>query len=164
MKPRLKSTIAAASLAPLIALMGSDGIAGGEAGFTLASLQGTYAAVTTIGHNVGSAATVATCDGAGNCSGSGTLNIPSPSGQRLIIPITFVETYTVNANGSGTAALTVMLPDGRELRLSDDFIITQATKHGHHLVATQLFSQRREPSQTVAGNLLVTAVSTRLHD
>ena len=92
---RVKSTIAAASLTGLLALTGSDGAASGGAGFTVASLQGTYAAVTTIGHNVGSAATLSTCDGEGHCSGSGTLNIPSPTGQRLIIPITFVETVTV---------------------------------------------------------------------
>jgi hypothetical protein len=156
--------IAGASLAGLLALIGSHGVAAGEAGFTVASVQGAYAGVTTIGHNVGSAASVATCDGEGNCSGSGILNIPSPDGQRLVIPFTVVQTYTVNANGSGTAALTVTLPDGRELRLNDDFVITQATRHGRQLLATEIFTQRREPSQTVQGNLLVTVVSTRLHD
>lgn len=164
MKRRAKSIIAGASLAGLLALTGSHGLAAGEVGFTLASVQGAYAAVTTIGHNVGSSAIIATCDGEGHCSGSGTLNIPSPTGERLIIPITFVETYTMNANGSGTAALTVTLPDGRELHLNDDVVITRAARHGNQLVATQLFSQRREPSQTVAGNLLVTTVSTRLRD
>jgi hypothetical protein len=164
MKRRAKSIIAGGCLAGLLGLTGSHGVAAGETGFTLASLQGVYAGVTTIGHNVGSAAVVSTFDGAGNFSGSGMLNIPSPSGQRLIIPITFVGTYTVNANGSGTAALMVTLPDGRELHLNDDTVITQATRHGNQLLATQLFSQRREPSQTVAGNLLVTVVSTRLHD
>ena len=162
MKRGTKSIIAGASVAGLLALMGFQGVAAGEVGFTLASVQGTYSAVTTIGHNVGSAVTVATCDGEGNCSGSGILNIPSPDGQRLILPITYVETYTVNADGSGTADLTVTLPDARELRLSDDFVITQATRHGRQLLATQSFRQRRQPSQTVAGNLLVTAVATRL--
>jgi hypothetical protein len=164
MKRGAKSIIAAASLAGLLALMGSHGVAASEAGFTLASLQGAYAGVTTIGHNVGSATAVSTFDGEGNFSGSGVLNIPSPGGQRLIIPITYTGTYTVNANGSGTAALTVTLPDGGELRLNDDVVITQATRHGRQLQATQVFSQRREPSQTVAGNLLVTVVSTRLPD
>jgi hypothetical protein len=164
MKRRVKSIIAGASLAALLALTGSHGVAAGETGFTLASLQGAYAGVTTIGHNVGSAAVVSTFDGEGNFSGSGMLNIPSPSGQRLIIPITYVGTYTMNANGSGTSALTVTLPDGTELHLNDDSVITQATRHGNRLLATQLFSQRRQPSQTVAGNLLVTVVSTRLPD
>jgi hypothetical protein len=164
MKRGAKSISAAASLAGLLALTGSHGLAAGETGFTLASVRGAYANVTTLGHNVGSIATVSTFDGEGNFSGSGILNIPSPAGQRVIIPVTFVGTYTVNADGSGTWALTANFPDGREFRLNDDVVITQATKQGRQLVATQLFSQRREPSQTVAGNLLVTVVSTRLHD
>jgi len=164
MTRRAKSIIAGACLAGLLALTSSHGQAAGEVGFTLASVQGAYANVTTLGHNVGSIATVSTFDGEGNFSGSGILNIPSPAGQRLIIPVTFVGTYTVNADGSGTWALTANLPDGREFRLNDDVVITQATRHGNQLVATQLFGQRREPSQTVAGNLLVTVVSTRLHD
>jgi hypothetical protein len=164
MKRGVKSIIGGACLAGLLALTGSHGVAAGEAGFTLASVKGSYAGVTTIGHSVGSAAVVSTFDGEGHFSGLGILNIPSPAGQRLIIPITFVGTYTMSANGTGTAALTVTLPDGTELHLNDDSVITQATRHGNQLLATQLFSQRREPSQTVAGNLLVTVVSTRLHD
>jgi hypothetical protein len=162
MKRGAKSIIAGACLVGLFGLTDSHGVAARETGFTLASLQGVYAGVTTIGQNVGSAAVMTTFDGEGNFSGSGILNIPSPSGQRLILPISYVGTYTVNANGTGTSALTVTLPDGTELHLNDDTVITQATRHGNRLLATQHFSQRREPSQTVAGNLLVTVVSTRL--
>ena|SRR5690242_15802182 len=86
-----------------------------------ANLKGAYSVVLSgvVGGLPFSALDLATSDGAGNLSGSGTVAF-----NGAVVPVTFTATYTVNADCSGTAAFDngatenfVVIGGGREIML-----------------------------------------------
>jgi hypothetical protein len=142
----------------------SPGVAQAQGGYTLASLQGTFACPWIVGAQVGAGFGVYTLDGNGNyTSASDIANMPTPEGGRQLIPFTDVGTYQVNANGTVVLSSTYTFPDGSSVKRSWDFVVTQAVRSsvGASLVATEFSGMQREPSLT--GDLM-TCVCKRLPD
>jgi hypothetical protein len=124
------------------------------AGFGKASLLGSYAGKV-IGHGSPTqqvTAAVLNFDGNGNFAGSGTINLPGASfGQRIFTEAPFVGTYSVNANGVGTAL------NGGE----SAFVITKIERINGMKVASEFALVVKDLQAT--GNL-ITATFTRRPD
>ena len=136
--------------------------------YTVASLQGTYAAVATYGANVALALGLRHFDGHGNLIGTYTLNAPdltSTTGARKIITGTQVGTYTVNCDGTGVETRTLTSSTGVVTTQTDDFLITKADKiDDGGFLATALEDMVRTPSALVPGGLFVFRSYTRRPD
>lgn len=143
--------------------------------YTLASLQGQYAVITSYGNNVARGLVVRYYDGNGNFSGPFVINQPKPGssiGERSLVFGTQTGTYTVNCDGTGVVSRVVTLSDGTTAQQMDDFIITGATVMPNargpflpgQLIATSLADAGRDPSPIVSGGLFVTHTYTRLPD
>jgi hypothetical protein len=136
--------------------------------YTAASVKGTYAVVATYGANVALALALRHFDGAGNLTGTFTLNEPTPgstTGARTIITCTQVGTYTVNCDGTGVIMRTVTASNGVVSHQMDDFVITRAkVRDGGEFVATALEDAQRTPSAIVAGGIFLIRSYTRLPD
>jgi hypothetical protein len=134
--------------------------------FTLASLQGSYAVVTTYGANVALAMGAGYYDGNGNLSRATVINEPTPSsttGARTIVNAANVGTYTVNCNGTGQF-IRILTANGASTKQVDDFVITGATLQSGRLVATSIVDAQEAPAAVVPGGIFVTRVQTRLPD
>jgi hypothetical protein len=131
--------------------------------FSNVSLQGAYAAINSDGTGLTGAAGSFTADGNGNVASSWMMNMPTPSGSRLVFPVTGAGTYTLNPNGTGTWNGTATRPDGMTEQWSGDMIVTQAEQVGSVTLVTELFIIAREPDP-VTGKAAVTSVSKRLPD
>jgi hypothetical protein len=94
---------------------------------TNASLKGSYAGAVT-GHGgqaAGAGIGIINFHGDGTLSVTTTENLPGVVfGQRLLIPFTLDGTYDVHANGTGTASLSSVAPDGSILQV--DMILAVA--------------------------------------
>lgn len=135
--------------------------------YTVASIRGTYAVVATYGANVALALAVRQFDGEGNLTGTFTLNEPTPgstTGGRTIVTGTQVGTYTVNCDGTGVITRTLTASNGVTATQTDDFVITQATRHDGWLIATALEDAQRTPSAIVPGGIFLTRSYTRRPD
>jgi hypothetical protein len=132
--------------------------------FTTASVRGTYAIVGTYSGNIAQELGTQTVDSLGNFTGSSTLNVPGPNGQRIVLVITFEGTSTVNSDGSGTDTFTATLPDGSKVTRSENFVITRARFVDGELIATEIVGALREPSGVVPGGVFLTHTYTRLPD
>jgi len=135
--------------------------------YTNASIRGNYAIVATYSANVALALGVRNFDGAGNVTGTFTLNAPvegSPTGARTIITGTQKGTYTVNCDGTGTITRTLTSSTGVVTTQTDDFLITKATERDGRLLATGLEDMTRVPSALVPGGLFVFRSYTRRPD
>ena len=128
--------------------------------WSLASLNGDYGLVGTYGAHVALLVGTFVADGQGNLSGSGRVNLPGPGGQRVLVPISFEGTYTVETDGTGTAVTSVLLPNGARVPSTTDFVFTKSTRLRGVRIAAELVSAQRELS-TVVGGEFVTFVSTR---
>ena len=142
--------------------------AAGRPGFANASLSGLYALRGTGGANEAASVGVTTFDGAGKATRSLVLNAAVPEG-RAISTITSTGTYSVNADGTGTAVFANTLPDSSTVTFSFDFVIRQVTAAvpgrpllwRESLLATDVFLMQREPGLAAQ---LVTFELTRLGD
>src|SRR5580658_7552876 len=126
--------------------------------YTLASLQGSYAIVTTYGANVALALGTRTYDGSGNMTGTFTINEPtagSTTGARTLVTGTQVGTYTVNCNGTGQISRILTQSNGTVTTSLDDFVITSGTVVNGQLVATAIFDCQEAPSAIVPGGVYV---------
>jgi len=131
-----------------------DGSAKAQAGFSAARLRGTYAFVTVGGSDIEATLGTLTADGMGNITNANLrLNVPAsvvqpgaPAGTRAVIPAIGAGTYTVRADGTGTAAATVDTAAGR---LTRNFESVVARVEGG--VATEVFLTQREA--TLGGGL-----------
>ena len=133
--------------------------------YTLASLQGNYAIVTTYGANVALALGTRTYDGNGNMTGTFTINEPtagSTTGARTIVTGTQVGTYTMNCNGTGQISRVLTQSNGTVTTSLDDFVITGAAVLGGQLIATSATDAQEAPSAIVSGGLFVVRAYTRL--
>ena len=126
------------ALTGLTLVLGAAQSAQADGIFTVASIQGKYAYANS-GGDVASFGPMR-FDGRGGVSFAIKVNVacatPGPSCQRTIINFTAVGTYTVNSDGTGVA--TVTFTPGSTGKI--DFVITEATRYGEKLLATQLFA------------------------
>lgn len=132
--------------------------------YTLASLQGSYAAIGNYGANLAIAFGVRYLDGNGNLRGTFVVNEPtagSTTGARTIVTGTQAGTYTVNCNGSGVFTRTLTLANGTTANQMDDFIITGAVVQGGQLIATTIADAQEVPSAIVPGGIFLTRAYTR---
>ena len=128
--------------------------------FTNRSLEGSYALVGVGGDHEAASVGITRFDGRGGAWRSLVLNQPDPSGSgrtRSTIPAT--GSYSVNADGTGTAEFLNELPDGSIVPFTFDFVITDARRGGRSYVALSLHMVQRESG--IAAQL-VTFVLTRL--
>ncbi len=137
--------------------------------YTFASVQGSWAVVTTFGANFAKALGTRTVDENGAFTGTALINSPanttSPSalsflswtGARKITHTTQQGYFTVNCDGTGT--ITRIL-NGTTKQI-DDFVITKGVvKHGQRL-ATEIQDVQEVPSAATQGGFFVTRVHTR---
>jgi hypothetical protein len=135
--------------------------------YTVASLQGSYAIVTTYGNDVAKAIGTRSYDGNGNMTGTFIINEPtagSATGARTIVTGTQVGTYTVNCNGTGQISRTLTQSNGTVTTSIDDLVITAATVIAGQLVATAVTDVQEAPSAIVPGGVFVFRSYTRLPD
>jgi hypothetical protein len=136
--------------------------------YTLASLQGTYAGVATLGANVALALAVRHYDGEGHLKGTFTQNVPTPgstTGARTIVTGTQTGTYTVNCDGTGVITRVLKASNGLTVTQLDDFLVTKAiVQDDGSLLATALEDAQRTPSAIVPGGIFVTRSYTRRPD
>lgn len=133
-------------------------------GYSLASLNGSYAIVGTYAGLVASNLGVVTFDGRGTLKGSAIVNQPNPDGSRNIVNVGLTGTYTVNNDGTGTILFTVARPDGSTANVTEDFVITRAESQHGILIATSIFDAQEQPSVIISGNIYVTHAYTRRPD
>ena len=153
--------------AGLTLMVRQNASATGRPGFSVASLRGSYALHGVGGANEAASVGITVFDGAGTATRSLVLNAALPPDGRQLIPITSSGTYTVNPDGTGTAAFENALPNGSTTTFSFDFVITHALEATSRdsfvwrdaLVATEVFMVQREPG--IAAQL-VTFDLTRL--
>jgi hypothetical protein len=134
--------------------------------FTLASLQGSYSLIGTYGANVALALATGSFDGNGNLTATFIVNEPtagSTTGERTIVTGSFVGTYTVNCNGTGTFTR-VLNVSGVLTNQVDDFVIAEATSTLGGAIATRIVDAQRTPSAIVPGGIFLTRTWTRLPD
>jgi hypothetical protein len=133
--------------------------------YTPASLQGSYPVVATYGANVAIALEIRYFDGAGNMTGTVTVNGPtsgSPNGARTVVTAKNSGTYIVNCDGTGTINRVLTYATGATVFQTDDFVITGAVSAGlENPLATALTDAQRSPSDIVPGGLLVRRSYTR---
>jgi hypothetical protein len=126
-----------------------------ESFFTLESLQGNYAYV----NNTAGVASFGPMlfDGRGGVTLEDKVNLPCSTPNvgcsRILSQLTGVGSYTVNSDGTGVATITFTESNGTT-RPPDvfDFMISETTKKGDILLATQVFSADR--SGGLAGQLV----------
>jgi hypothetical protein len=129
------------ALAGLMLVLGAAQSARADGIFTVASIQGKYAYANS-GGDVASFGPMR-FDGRGGVTATLKVNVacatPGPSCQRTILNFTAVGTYTVNSDGRGVATVT-FTPGGMG---QVDFVITETTRYGEKLLATQVFAALR---------------------
>ncbi len=134
-------------------------------GFSLASLNGSYGTQEAGDGTVAVGLGVVEYDGAGKASRKIIVNAPDGAGGRRLLVFESAGTYTVNPDGTGTAAFTNTSPNPGAVD-TFDFVITGSTAvwvagHGQSRVATELVGAQREAGVTVS---LVTSVQKRIAD
>lgn len=132
--------------------------------FTLASLKGSYTVIGTYGANIAIALAKRQVDGAGNLTGTFTVNEPtsgSTTGERTIVTGTQAGTVSVNCDGTGvvTRVLTVA---GVQTQQFDDFVITEAKMEDGQLIATTIADAQRTSSAIVPGGVFLRRTWTRV--
>jgi len=142
--------------------------------YTLASLQGSYAAIGNYGANVAIALATRNYDGNGNLTGAYIVNEPtagSATGARTLTTGLQAGTYTVNCNGTGKIYRIVTLADGSKANQVDDFVITKSAMVQNYqlpfptaLVAMTIIDAQEVPSAIVSGGIFLTRTLTRLAD
>jgi hypothetical protein len=129
--------------------------------FRLASVLGDYAIVGTYAGNVAQEIGTMNVDGRGNFTGSSIVNVPGANGERVVVPVIFTGTYTVNSDGTGFDAFTATLPDGSTVERTEDYVITKTEVSGGELIATEMVAAVREASAVVPGGVFLTHTYTR---
>lgn len=128
--------------------------------YTVASVQGSWAVISTFGANLALALGQRTVDENGTFTGTAVVNAPtpgSPTGQRTITNVTQNGGFVVNCDGTGT--ITRVL--NSTTQQIDDFVITKgAVRHGQR-VATEIQDAQRVPSAVVPGGVFVIRLHTR---
>jgi len=114
-------------------------------GFTNASFKGNYAINVTAGTRIAGLGT-AIADGIGNFTGFGIERI----WNKRRFEINIEGTYSVNANGMGTANSKITTEDGQSGELKVDFVIMQAEVVNGVKLATEIFAVAS--SEGVFGN------------
>ncbi len=133
-------------------------------GFSTASLAGRYGAQEQGDGNVSAGLGVLHYDGKGGTTRRIVVNAPAGDGSRQILVFESEGTYTVNADGTGTATYSNIISGGGTTTMTFDFVVTgtQSTWNpgrGGHQTATELFAVQREAGVTVS---LVTSVQKRI--
>jgi hypothetical protein len=162
---KMKSLVVAAALC-LCLFGGATGNAQGKDEghpecYTLASLKGTYAVVTTYGSHVGIALGLRHFDGNGNVKSTFTVNAPASNGGRRIITGTSVGTYSVNCDGSGVITRILTASNGTKTTQANDFLITRAIVRDGQFLATALQDAQRTPSAIVPGTFVTRSYTRR---
>lgn len=137
--------------------------------YTVASVQGSWAVVTTFGANFAKALGTRKVDENGVFTGTALVNAPanttSPgavsflswTGARTVTHATQQGYFTVNCDGTGT--ITRIL-NGTTQQI-DDFVITKGVVKRGQLVATEIQDVQEVPSAATQGGFFVTRVHTR---
>jgi hypothetical protein len=108
--------------------------------YTNASFKGTYGFSIVFGAHAAIGLGVATSDGKGNFNGVQTLNL----GGKMI-PHTFSGAYSINPDGTGSAAVTFMIPDGSMQRGNFYYVVLEAKETATGKLATELQGFAVEP-------------------
>ena len=133
-------------------------------GYSVESVNGSYAFIGTYAGLVASSFGVVTFNGAGRVKGSLMVNQPNPDGSRSIVNVGIAGTYSVNPDGTGTNSLVVTLPDGHTANVTEDLVIRKAEVDRGVLTATSIFEAQEQPSVVLSGDVYVTHTYTRRPD
>lgn len=133
-------------------------------GYSLASVNGSYAIVGTYAGIEALDLGVVDFDGHGNAKGTVLVNQPNPDGSREVVTVGVAGTYSVNSDGTGKIAFVVSFPDGHTANVTEDFVITRAKSQGGTFIATSMTDAQEEPSVVISGDVFVTHVYTRRPD
>jgi hypothetical protein len=137
--------------------------------YTVASVQGSWAVVTTFGANFAKALGTRTVDENGAFTGTALINAPanttsasavsflSWTGARTITHVTQQGFFTVNCDGTGT--ITRIL-NGSTQQI-DDFVITRGIVDHGRRIATEIEDVQEVPSAAIQGSFFVTRAHTR---
>ena len=143
----------------------SQGVSNG-AKYSEASFQGSYALVGTYGANVARSLGTLTANN-GKFVEKQIVNEPaagSTTGERTIVSTSATATFTINSDGTGVATVSLTLPNGTIVTLTEDLLITKAEIIHGELVATELVGASEEPSAIVPGGVFLTHHYTRRPD
>ena len=129
-------------------------------GYTLASIEGEYAVVGMYAGELAGLIGVSKTDKNGNVEGSAVVNLPGASTTRQVVPISWTGVQTINADGTGTIFLTVILPNTTQI-VTQDFVITKAVSISGVRKANELRTMQREPSGLIAGEFISDVLTRR---
>lgn len=120
--------------------------------FDVGSLQGSYASVGRAGSGVSVSVGVAEFDGHGNVTRFVRVNAGAEDGGRILLDITSVGSYSVNADGTGVIEFTNTLPSGATANVTYDFVITRSVRQAvrDSMAGGELFAIQREPGVTAS--------------
>ena len=132
--------------------------------FSESDLNGCYGAREQGDGAVAAGLGVVCYDGAGNTKRSLTVNAPNGEGGRRILKFESEGSYTVEADGTGTAVYVNQISNGQMTSDTFDLMITGAATvwipgRGFKPVATEIFGAQREAGITVS---LVTSLQKRI--
>ena len=141
--------------------------------YTVASIQGSWAVVTTFGANFAKALGTRTVEENGAFTGTALINSPanttsagavsflSWTGLRMISHVTQIGSFTtVNCDGTGQITRTLTTSTGTTQQI-DDFLITRGTVERGRRIATEIQDVQEVPSAATQGGFFVTRVHTR---
>lgn len=145
----------------------------GDDCYTVSSIQGSWAVVTTFGANFAKALGTRTVDENGAFTGTALINAPanttSPgavsflswTGLRMISHVTQMGSFTtVNCDGTGQITRTLTASTGTTQQI-DDFVITRGVVDHGRRIATEIQDVQEVPSAATQGSFFVTRVHTR---
>lgn len=113
---------------------------GREKKYTNASFKGTYGFSVVYGANAALGLGIAISQGNGNFSAVQLTNVGGNVARADI-----VGTYSLNPDGTGSAAVTFRNPDGSSQQASFDYVVLQAEENRWGFLATELQGMTRQP-------------------
>jgi hypothetical protein len=115
--------------------------------YTNHCFRGRYGFSVIYGANAAIGLGIAEADGKGNFVAKQATNV----GGGNVLPMSIVGTYSLNPDGSGTASVTITMPDGSRQAGNFYYVVLQAVRADSGLLAVDLQGMTVEPFNGALG-------------
>ena len=123
-----------------------------NSGFSVGSLNGSYASSGAAGGFQSRSVGVTTFDGNGGVERFVTINAAADGGGRKLIYVVSTGTYSVGPEGMGSIEFNNIFASGAESSVNYDFVISKSTRGGRNgaVQAEEITGVQREPGVTAS--------------